>query len=1021
MKTILFSLALIFSLVYGNTQIPNELNFSCGNVDENHGSDILRAPCSRNFCNFLTYHENDLIPQNIEDKIKINTNIIIVQRSNGSGNYDIDNQDDLNFWESVFEKINYNISNMILESCPSGPYAYSSSGLHNCQLSNSIQHYSSLNFEFVPNFIEIKNDFYWNHRNDYNPDLWTPKKKFLREIFQLAKQDQNYKVGYNVILTEDGIAIDNYEQGINPFDVSGWAKMYGGHMYSMEPDFVNMDNEYVAFHAPYTYFDRVVGSTYYNIDDEERIKIIAGGFLHEYGHSFLGLYHTNDCSRNIMNSIGGSEDFRKTSITGKQAREWYLTTMSSNMRNYLYCEESLPYAITVSQNEVWDNNLKVFGDITVLSGGQLTVRCKLDFFDSRKIIVNQGGKLIIDGGTVTSSCGQWEGIIVKGNYNLNQSNPANYGIVQTMNGAVIENARIGIGYADEGPHTDWGGLIQCDNTSFINCWKGAQFLKYNFENESYFNECHFENCNEGVTIWANKGIEFTENTFDVIKNGITSVDANYLVTNHNIFDGGQYGILSQATAGNVSQLQVTELNTFTNLGRGISISGNDGYKIAKITNNDFTNNDWGVLISGEEYYEVNSNRFNSHNNAIISAAAGIPYNFITCNQLNNQGVGILTMWYNGKTTFLSNQFLNTLSTGADYAGFFADIIDEVGNSNLAANNSFSNIQRDISSNMECDYFEYYKFQQDPGPDYPGNYSVWDVLNGAETTPCGITPLINVTKPEVVSKIQNYCIKLALYRSNPNNTVYKKEFAVAHRLLHEYFYAWASQMEQTGNYAEIEALLKTICNDRWKKKLFNLYFKLGNYAAAWQVLDELEDPRLKIIPIVPEDLQDDSRASFVETQRLNVLWHQSNFNYSLSPSELNVLRTNAEEKIPENAYAKGLLYLLTGEIVEPVVPAQYNQPVVPRNTQSAQTQWVIFPNPAREEVRVKIGGNTDFSGTMTVFHINGNKVGEERITGVKGSEHGIDISTYANGVYYLIMRDEASKPVFYGKFVKNNLK
>ena len=53
---------------------------------------------------------------------------------------------------------------------------------------------------------------------------------------------------------------------------------------------------------------------------------------------------------------------------------------------------------------VWDRAKKFSNGIVVLPNTQLTIDSTLHFANSASITIHPGGKLIIDGGTLTNAC-----------------------------------------------------------------------------------------------------------------------------------------------------------------------------------------------------------------------------------------------------------------------------------------------------------------------------------------------------------------------------------------------------------------------------------------------------------------------------------------------------------------------------------------------------------------------------------------------------------------------------------------
>lgn len=196
------------------------------------------------------------------------------------------------------------------------------------------------------------------------------------------------------------------------------------------------------------------------------------------------------------------------------------------------------------------------------SGNTLTVKCTMTFVPQARIIVRPGGKLIVDGGTLTNACTgeMWKGIFVEGHSNLHQT-AANQGPVVLRNGALIENALCGIRTSapDDANNTSTGGIITAQNSTFHNCARAVDMRPYTDykpatgqlkPNVSSFTRCtfaldpshHFESClarfSELARLWGVTGVGFTGCTFNNTTSenshgsGIRAEDAGFRVETH---------------------------------------------------------------------------------------------------------------------------------------------------------------------------------------------------------------------------------------------------------------------------------------------------------------------------------------------------------------------------------------------------------------------------------------------------------------------------------------------------------
>jgi hypothetical protein len=168
---------------------------------------------------------------------------------------------------------------------------------------------------------------------------------------------------------------------------------------------------------------------------------------------------------------------------------------------YCYYDVNNPYVVNGS--EEWSEDKLMTGDIKILNGGELKITgCKVSMPTNSKIIVQNGGKLILDGAYLTDACDHlWEGIEVWGDPS-EAHNETNQGCVESKGNSIIENATYAIyaGKRDENGYNipGFGGaILAVDETLFRNNHIAVGLTPYQMANKTKFYTCSFET-NEAI-------------------------------------------------------------------------------------------------------------------------------------------------------------------------------------------------------------------------------------------------------------------------------------------------------------------------------------------------------------------------------------------------------------------------------------------------------------------------------------------------------------------------------------------
>jgi len=377
---------------------------------------------------------------------------------------------------------------------------------------------------------------------------------------------------------------------------------------------------------------------------------------HELGH-VLGFGHSwqtctqfpdmicphtgGGCHANDPNEIG----ICNSNVMGYSAERRHWTPLQlSHMQQLLRatertgwlqaCDRDPASDLSISSSQTWELARVLKGHLTVESGVELTIKCKVNLPIGGQIVVKPGARLIIDGGWITNSCCDefWSGIQVWGYNTHNQYGAylsgqyheyAFQGYVELKNGGTIEHARTGILMEEPGASGTSGGVVMSSGGIFRNCQRAVKFKSYrNFvtstgvtmPNRSHFYKTSFvvDDDYRGVDdfrahlIMADVsgvdvvGCEFaneqtTIGESDKLGYGIESFDAKYSVK------AGCETAFPHSSACPTNELVHTK---FTGLDHGIHATNGLGHRNFTVEDAVFSDNVCGVYSDGVIGFKV---------------------------------------------------------------------------------------------------------------------------------------------------------------------------------------------------------------------------------------------------------------------------------------------------------------------------------------------------------------------------------------------------------------------------------
>lgn len=441
--------------------------------------------------------------------------------------------------------------------------------------------------------------------------------------------------------------------------------------------------------------------------------------LYENGdNSSLGINSNNMMSENTWNNLanGGVYDWISPLQMGRRIRSMHFKSDAfswkgianwGNIRHFAKDARSEhTYPLNITTNETWSFDVQMYKDIFVRKGNTLTIKCKVAMATDGRIIVEQGAKLVIDGGEVTGWCKKtpdysyynmplWFGIEVWGNTNMSQliNNTTGYcpdqGIVEIKNGGTLSYARNAIytGYAMYNVlYTSGfsGGIVIANNAKFVNNVFDILFFKYQIGTvRSKLVNCQFitndtigrdGNGNmivpqEHVKLYQNSGLYFENCTFENQTNfyvnstagiGISSTDSHFNVGFNNAlgstpatkcyFKKLGIGVLIDNT-NPLYSAKIKNSNFYRNDFYGIRAS-NSNYMVLSEDSFDIRFSQVGAYLYQSKYYKVKNNEFYSSNTrmsttglAIYSSGNGA--HEVYRNNFSKMGYAIISMDNNG--------------------------------------------------------------------------------------------------------------------------------------------------------------------------------------------------------------------------------------------------------------------------------------------------------------------------------------------------------------------------------------
>ncbi len=866
---------------------------------------------------------------------------------------------------------------------------------------------------FCPDFI-MSNNSSWPYLrdkiNDYNAQHPSTFNFFFVENGDLIRTIEGH-------LANGTVPQGPYSPPLPTPIFSGCSRLPQGY-YSTSDQFVIMANLYSEWLAR-THFGTILYPDAANAGADN--ATIAkwhmdgqhGTIVHELGHSVVErtiVHETFNCMDNIMRSGAGYNQH----LVPMQLSRLHRNMMTSNNHRYISCEDITETTcnVIITENEVFDEPISIYGNLIVMEGITLTVTSDMYLSKHSFIDLKRGAKLVVDGGLLTSGCGEkWKGIrVTGGNVDFD---------VKFTNNAVVENAGTAVSMFPPLPWpeiTEHGnGIIHADNTTFNNVGRIAELIAFQPSlNGSYFRNCTQNGGTFGITNWNCQLVEVSGCIFNDIESNAIVTETGSFTIEGNTFHSGENDILFANVSAGIAS--IIRDNDFYGDKTGIRALGTT-FDQNQILENRFHTGTYDIWVEGDNNFLVRKNSFNSLF-GIVSINSGTATNDIIENVFVNDIVGIFPAGQNLDLSFVENCF-ETNYTDTYIVGRIAQIIS---NGNTAANNCFTH-----DGNLESSV-----------PDVagtPDDFTYIEPVTNATNCLNALFAPENVNVQAMFLPDDEVCANAGAGVSdlpdtesamcNPENTIQAslaaKNILVA---LLAQMPALETVLPVNLNGAEIQQLAYMRCLKKVERQLFELYLEAGLFAearASLGISNLTNDDKvatfssyiaqgdltgasnyLETLQTVDEDMLD-----FIAIQQINLDRLNQGAAYQIDTFVLASLETLAAKTHPYAAYGKALVYVLTGKLMESELPklevGKKSLPIMPAATNKPIDAVRVYPNPTDGIFNIALPAQyeqfeaqlTDVSGKLLFYRF------------AEGNEWKMDLSHLKPGIYLLTLWSEGA--------------
>lgn len=675
------------------------------------------------------------------------------------------------------------------------------------------------------------------------------------------------------------------------------------------------------------------------------------------------------------------------------------------------------YIVDCIETYDFDFDLRVHGNIIVKNGASLTIKSKCFFTEPSGIIVEYGGKLIIDETTLTKcpDAASWKGIKAKADlgYIWGWTNQPTTELI-LRNGAIVEHAETAINAIDQITifnTSNVGGakITMTGNSTIRYCTNGINLGPiYGKPELSSFTSCHFIDNDFAINLDNNNGLNLIENTFDMNYLDIEAMTSSLYVDN-NTFNSG---VIFH------SNFPVFQGSTFINNEfyafqpeHGITIDAHSNASDFFIQNNQFFGT--GIITLGELDFDIAQNDFHDAKEGTwINDSGDNTDNFVRENSFFDNTYGNSASGIND-TEYLKNCFEN-IDTLSIEVNELSSIHENQGIAEDAAGNCFSFSGR-VGTGMTSEFFEYFVLentltQSCKKPGSGGNFSE-ESSNQELSSICGtgtniygsFPPLFRncmyangMTLEQLIAAIR---AEIQTVEANTNLDPWTKKWLLAkyRRCLDRYIKQKARALISQNDRQAAISFLSAQSEFRYQSMAYGLITESGDVLGA----------RTKLTTMIPTDT---GETEYISAQHILLDYLADRTGYLPSSLTLSGLYNAGLRKHPLAGYSRSVYYTLTGQKV-PVTLTHLNGGTQIRSKIESEVKINLYPNPSKGDLLIIDfeNLNPDVSYKYSISDIYGKIICQNHILESKTE---VPVMTLSEGIY--IIKISSDEKLFYVK-------